>query len=496
MSRPVHYCRIAFACFAVVVGIATLPAVSSADEAGCNADKLKSLSTTLSRLLRCSAKTILSADPPDPDCIADADARLAARFTAAESDPGCASSGEASEIRLAMHALEAELRDLLVVTSDGRRCAAGKMRVATKRATKELKCRQRGALTADPPDPDCLANARHALTEGFAYREAHSACDTIGDAPAIENLTAGFLAYASSKIDGTFDEPSPTGLSASVSGSAVELEWTEAVGDPSFSHSRVLRRLNAAVTGPADPSASLVFLGDAVAAFDDLTALLPDTTTVARTYHYAVYACDSIGNCESGGSHTTLTPTVRQALVAGGYVIHWRHADADVCSDKLSLGTAGATSYPDWWKRCDADCPTPSTGTATARQLNARGRADAAMIGAAFDTLGITVGRVLTSEYCRNVETAQHMDFGPPIEEVQELTYWVYDEASRCADTFVMLGEAPAAGTNTALIGHAGNACSPLSDLVWGEAAIYKPDGMGGATFIQRVLETGWLSLP
>jgi hypothetical protein len=59
-----------------------------------------------------------------------------------------------------------------------------------------------------------------------------------------------------------------------------------------------------------------------------------------------------------------------------------------------------------------------------------------------------------------------------------------------------MLGEEPMPGTNTALIGHAGNVCSPLSELAWTEAAIYKPDGMGGTIFIDRVTENAWLGLP
>lgn len=163
---------------------------------------------------------------------------------------------------------------------------------------------------------------------------------------------------------------------------------------------------------------------------DDLADLLPDTTTVPRTWHYAVYGCDISDNCEDTGSHTTLAPTVVQVLRAGGYVVHSRHASADVCSDATHLGTA-----------------------------------------------------VL-------------MDFGPTIEESQDITYFVYDEAERCNNSFALLGEVPTAGTNTALIGHAGFTCPPLSQLAWAEAAIYKPDGMGGTTFIERVLAADWLTLP
>lgn len=325
----------------------------------------------------------------------------------------------------------------------------------------------------------------------FGRRDAVGNCETTGDAAAAGGLVTDFLSFSASRIDGSSSPPIPTGLAAVVNGTSIDLTWSSPDPGSGLTVARVLRSLNAAPTGPEDVGAQLVFEGEAEAATDALTALLPNTSGTARVYHYAVYGCDIDSNCETTGSSATLTPTVRQALIAGGYVLHWRHASADVCSDNQSLGNASSTMVPDWWKSCDNSC-----GTATARQLNGTGVAEATAIGNAFDTLGITISRVLTSEYCRNFTTAALMDFGPVVEQSQQLTYWVYDEASRCSDTFVMLGEAPTAGTNTALIGHAGNACSPLSSLAWAEAAIYKPNGMGGTTFIDRVLQNGWLALP
>jgi phosphohistidine phosphatase SixA len=474
--------------FALLLGAMTMPAAALADEASCNVDKLKSLSRVTKRLLVCSAKNIARAEALDPACSSDADADLVAGFDAAQADPACAASGEAADIQGALHDLEADLRAALVVTAEGSKCASGKMRAVAVAAKKHLACITRGARNSEAPDPACEAKASEKLTSSFAYREEHGACETSGDSGAVALDLDAFLVFAVSKIDGTYVEAAPSDLAAGIDVGDIELTWTAGTD---YTHARVLRRLNAAVAGPTDPSATSVYFGTAAATTDDLTALLPSTTSTMRTYHYAVFGCDSMGVCESTGSHTSLTPTVREALVAGGYVLHWRHADADVCSDNQSLGKADVTMFPDWWKSCDTNC-----GTATARQMNAQGVIDATNVGNAFDTLGITVGRVLTSEYCRNVSTAELMDFGPVIEESQELTYWVYDEASRCADTFVMLGEEPMPGTNTALIGHAGNVCSPLSELAWTEAAIYKPDGMGGTIFIDRVTENAWLGLP
>jgi len=478
--------------FLAFLNTTALPSPVLADEAGCNVDKLSSLSKGVSSLMRCRARTIAKADPPDPGCIGEVESRLSAQFAEAEADPACASSGEIVDVSSALRGFDEDLLDGLVISPAGSRCAAGKVRATSRRARRELLCRRAAAKDAVAVDPLCIAATQDKLATLFARREAASNCETTGDAGAIGTLVTDFLAFSASRIDGSLSSPNPTGLVAVVDGASIDLTWSLPNPVSGLTVARVLRSLNAAPTGPEDGGAQLVFEGASEAASDDLTALLPNTTASPRVYHYAVYACDLDSNCEGTGSHTTLTPTVREALVAGGYVVHFRHASADVCSDNQSLGTADTTMFPDWWKSCDTACGT----TATARQLNAAGVAESIAIGDAFATLEITVGRVLTSEYCRNFTTAALMDFGPVVEESQELTYWVYDEASRCSDTFVMLGEAPTPGTNTALIGHAGNACPPLSALAWAEAAIYKPDGMGGTIFIDRVLQNGWLSLP
>ena len=134
--------------------------------------------------------------------------------------------------------------------------------------------------------------------------------------------------------------------------------------------------------------------------------------------------------------------------------------------------------------------------TATARQLSDVGRIEATAIGDAFAMRGIPVGRVLSSEFCRARQTAELMDFGPPIEQTPDLTYFVYDEAHRCADTFQLLAQSPPPSANTALISHAGNTCPPLSTLAMAGAAIYKPNGAGVPILIDTVNWEEWGTLP
>ncbi|MEO8604073.1 MAG: hypothetical protein ABI629_15965, partial [bacterium] len=289
-----------------------------------------------------------------------------------------------------------------------------------------------------------------------------------------------------------FLPPGPSALSAAVDEPHVRLIWTKG---PAYPITRLLRRLNTPVDGPQDPDAQLVYSGAGTTVLEPLTNLLPDTPQAPRVYYYAVYGCVG-SSCEAIGSSTLLQPTLAQALRAGGYTIFWRHAAATVCEDQLGLGTAATTSSPDWWKSCDATCPTGGTITATARQLSDIGRMEAESIGEQFDARAFLIGRIISSEFCRNVETADLMDFGPPVEQSMALTYFVYDEPNRCANTFALLAQRPSAGTNTALIGHAGNTCPPLSNLAFAQAAIYKPDGGGGETFIATVNFEGWSGLP
>jgi phosphohistidine phosphatase SixA len=286
-------------------------------------------------------------------------------------------------------------------------------------------------------------------------------------------------------------ESAPSGLAAVIVGGEVVLTWT--LPDPAsgLTEVRLLRRLNQPPADVTDPQAALVFAGSTVEAADALTGLLPDTGETPRTYHYAVFGCLPGGWCETTGSRTSLVPSLVHVLTAGGYVLHWRHASATVCADNLALGTAATTMVPDWWKSCESDC-----AVATARQLSDAGRNEAMMIGAELRARGIPFGHVVTSEFCRNRETAELMDLGPVPEENPAITYFVHDEANRCAQSYALLGEVPASGTNTALVGHAGFTCPILQELAWGEAAVFKPDGVGGSELVTRIPWDGWSALP
>lgn len=84
------------------------------------------------------------------------------------------------------------------------------------------------------------------------------------------------------------------------------------------------------------------------------------------------------------------------ALKEGGHVVLMRHA--------LAPGTGDPSTFS-----LD-DC-------ATQRVLNDVGRQQARDTGAAFRAHGVPVSRVLTSQWCRCVETAELLDLAPVEEE-------------------------------------------------------------------------------
>jgi phosphohistidine phosphatase SixA len=157
-----------------------------------------------------------------------------------------------------------------------------------------------------------------------------------------------------------------------------------------------------------------------------------------------------------------LSPAAAVAqLREGGYILYFRHAATD-----MSQNDARMTSFE--------ECPTQ-------RNLTDRGRADARGIGAAIRALGIPIGKVRASPFCRTVETAT-LAFGRA-----ESTSAVRggpaqpNDPARYAALRRLLGETPAKGTNDVIVSH-GNPFYALAGppyLAEGEAAVVAPAGEG-----------------
>jgi phosphohistidine phosphatase SixA len=167
------------------------------------------------------------------------------------------------------------------------------------------------------------------------------------------------------------------------------------------------------------------------------------------------------------------------ALQKGGLVILMRHMSTD-----SFVPGAGAHD--------DGDC-------ASQRNLDEPGRQEAREVGAAFKTLGIPVGTVLTSPYCRCVETGK-LAFGKGTAS-EDLA--VFDELSgsekeaRGKLIRKLLNTAPTDGHNTVLITHTGTLLYSfgLQTRPEGIAHVFRPAEFGNAIYLGRVTPEQWSTL-
>jgi len=144
----------------------------------------------------------------------------------------------------------------------------------------------------------------------------------------------------------------------------------------------------------------------------------------------------------------------------GGLVIYWRHAKTD-------------------WRFRDTDL-SDMDRCSTQRNLNEEGRRDARHVGEAFERLGIPVGRVLTSDFCRNRETAD-LAFGR-YERVADLFNLPATRDPARRDRLVsalreMLATPPGdPAVNTVVVGHNLNLRAAANVFIdEGGIAVFKP---------------------
>ena len=168
------------------------------------------------------------------------------------------------------------------------------------------------------------------------------------------------------------------------------------------------------------------------------------------------------------------------ALKEGGLVVYFRHAEADSGADQSIFGGL-------WWKSCNAD---------TARQLSLAGIEQAQNLGKFFKQNGVPVTRVLSSEFCRCIQTAELMDLGTNIKKDTSLTFFVYDEANRPANSYARIsGESVKPGELTFFFGHSVGGAAPFGSMDQGDAILFRPVAGGDAEFVARVRSNKLLEL-
>jgi broad specificity phosphatase PhoE len=174
-------------------------------------------------------------------------------------------------------------------------------------------------------------------------------------------------------------------------------------------------------------------------------------------------------------------PTVDARSIAGdlrkgGYVIYVRHGLTE---------QVGATDEAADFSRCE-----------TQRNLSDAGRAQARAIGKAVKALGIPVGAVEASPFCRTKETAD-LAFGRHRVNT-DLVFVMNSDATESkrlgAALRRMISTVPASRTNTVLVSHSANLREAAGIFAKPEGAAYIFRPLGGGRFepIARILPDGW----
>jgi phosphohistidine phosphatase SixA len=181
----------------------------------------------------------------------------------------------------------------------------------------------------------------------------------------------------------------------------------------------------------------------------------------------------------AGWPGTALADPSLGDLKRGGYIIFIRHTATD-------------------WQTADAES-VDLKNCATQRGLSDKGREDARAIGGAIKRLGVPVGRVVASPYCRCLETAR-LAFGQA--DVDDGLAQLAGKAAQTDWQPVFerlrgrLGTRPAPGTNTVLVGHGTNLLGAAQVKVEeGQAAVFEPQANGEFRLVGRLAIADWAKL-
>jgi len=173
-----------------------------------------------------------------------------------------------------------------------------------------------------------------------------------------------------------------------------------------------------------------------------------------------------------------------QALRQGGFTIYFRHEATD-WSQSDHIQKVGD------WLSCDG---------VRVRQLSKAGRQSAVSTGKAIRALGIPVGRVLASPYCRTIETASLMNLGEvePTNDVVNMRVAEFfgGRTAVVKTARALLARVPQQATNTLVVAH-GNVAQAATPVYpdEGEGVVFEADGQDGFRFVGRLKPADWKHL-
>lgn len=146
-----------------------------------------------------------------------------------------------------------------------------------------------------------------------------------------------------------------------------------------------------------------------------------------RSVNYLMLAVAALAGCLAVLANAHAEEAIWRSLREGGHVVLIRHA--------LAPGTGDPAGF------VLGDC-------ATQRNLSAEGRAQARRIGATLAAGNVEVDRILSSRWCRALETATLMDLGP-VEPFPALDSFFGNRAQSAAQTAAVKALLRGAGNRT-----------------------------------------------
>ncbi len=183
--------------------------------------------------------------------------------------------------------------------------------------------------------------------------------------------------------------------------------------------------------------------------------------------------------CGTASANDNLTAKqIVPKISAGGYVIYFRHA-------------ATEKDYADQVSADPNNC-------STQRTLSETGWRQAELIRNSFAKLGIPVGAVVSSQYCRAWQTAK-LAFGTyrkdPALNFEPSEEYTADQVEKMKRQVVpMLSSPPAKGTNTVIVGHDDpfEAATGIYPEPQGVAYIVQPKPDGGFAILGSIAPSQW----
>lgn len=202
------------------------------------------------------------------------------------------------------------------------------------------------------------------------------------------------------------------------------------------------------------------------------------STHMARgLFAAAVIAAVSIGTVRAQEKPLAELGSVLGELRKGGLVIYFRHAATE---------QSGSNDDAADLARCESQ-----------RNLSAEGREQATQIGKAFRALGIPVGSVASSPFCRCKDTAQ-LAFGR-FAVNQDLYFAISTDANETrrltASLRKILATPPTAATNSVIVAHTANLreAAGLWPKPEGAAYIFRPLSGGRFEAVAKIQPEDWV---